>query len=190
MTSRAPVCGQVVWITGLSGAGKSTVARRVVDMARQAGANVVLLDGDQFRAAVGDGAGHGREARLENAYRLARFARLLSLQGVDVVCATMSLFREIHDWNRRHLPRYFEVYLRVPLEVLEERDPKGIYARARAGREKGVVGLDLRPDEPLDAHLVIDNGRESLGPSAVAALVLAAAGYTGGPLGDDREGLE
>ncbi|MEI7895381.1 MAG: adenylyl-sulfate kinase, partial [Myxococcales bacterium] len=123
--------GLVLWITGLSGAGKSTLAALVVDQLRATCPNVVLLDGDAFRALMGDGLGHTPDARLENAFRLARFARHLSRQGLIVVCATMSLFPEVWRWNRSNLPRYFEVYLRVPFGVLEKRDPKGLYGLAR-----------------------------------------------------------
>lgn len=168
--------GVVVWITGLSGVGKSTVANEVVRLLRDREANVVLLDGDSVRAIMGDDLGHDSDGRLRNAYRLARLAAMLSQQGAHVVCATMSLFPEVWAWNRAHLPRYFEVYLRAPLPFIESRDIKGIYARARRGGEQGVVGVDLPFVEPIQPHLVIDNDTPRERFDDVAERIVVASG--------------
>jgi len=145
---------RVVWITGLSGAGKTTLARAVTARLRAAGEAVVLLDGDDLRQIFGateTGVGHhDRQTRLTLALQYARLCRILSAQGVTVVIATISLFREVHAWNRAHLPGYFEVYLKVPLEELRRRDPKGIYRRFDAGELRDVAGLDLAVDEPAE----------------------------------------
>lgn len=167
--------GLVIWITGLSGAGKSTLAAAVTDLLRAESRAVALLDGDVFRDLVGDGLGHDTAGRLANAYRLARFAAHLSGQGLTVVCATMSLFPEIWDWNRENMPRYLEVYLRVPQSVLERRDPKGLYGRARRGELQGVVGVDLPVREPERAHLVLDNALERENLAELARRVAAHA---------------
>ena len=82
---------------------------------------------------------------------------MISAQGIDVICATISMFRECHEWNRAHMPRYFEIYLRVPMEVLIARDQKNLYSRALAGEVSNVTGLDLGMDEPDAADAVIDN---------------------------------
>ena len=96
---------------------------------------------------MGGDLGHDAAGRLANAYRISRLAALAA-QGIHVVCATMSLFPEIWDWNRANIRRYFEVYLRVPLATLEHRDAKGLYRRARSGELAGVVGVDLPVGEP------------------------------------------
>jgi adenylylsulfate kinase-like enzyme len=84
-------------------------------------------------------------------------------QGFDVVCATISLFHSIQKWNRENIPNYLEIYLRSPLSTLEERDPKGIYARARNGELKDVVGIDLAFEEPQTPDIVLENdGRHSV----------------------------
>lgn len=149
--------GVVIWITGLSGAGKSTIARAAVALLKAEGTIPVLLDGDEFRAAVGDDLGHDPAGRLLNAYRLARFASYLARQDHVVLCATMSLFHEVQAWNRENAPHYVEVYLKVGLDRLTSRDPKGLYARARRGEATGVVGVDLPFVEPLAPHLVLEN---------------------------------
>jgi adenylylsulfate kinase len=144
--------GRVVWITGLSGAGKTTVAEQVVRRLREQGKSVISLDGDELREVFGAVSpteeNHGREGRINLALQYSRLCGVLASQGFAVVIATISLFREVHDWNRRNLPGYFEVYLKVPLEELRRRDPKGIYRKHQAGELKHVAGLDLDVDEP------------------------------------------
>lgn len=147
--------GRVVWITGLSGSGKTTLAREVASRLRTRAAAVVALDGDELRELFGELHGHGREARLRLALRYAHLCRVIARQGPTVVIATISLFREVHDWNRRHLPGYFEVYLKVPLDELRRRDPKGLYRRFDAGEIADVAGLDLAVDEPETPHWTI-----------------------------------
>lgn len=144
--------GSVIWITGLSGAGKSTLARETVSLMRQEDKAVVMLDGDELREVFGSVAAnalnHGREGRLQLSMQYAHLCRFIAVQGLTVVIATISLFREVHTWNRANLPGYFEVYLKVPVEVLRRRDPKGIYRRFDAGQLTNVAGLDLPIDEP------------------------------------------
>jgi adenylylsulfate kinase len=144
--------GRVIWITGLSGAGKSTLAAEVARRLREQVLSVVLLDGDELREVFGATAvsanSHGREGRLALAFQYAHLCQVIANQGITVVIATISLFREIHEWNRENLPGYFEVYLKVPVEELRRRDPKGIYRRFDAGELVDVAGLDLAIDEP------------------------------------------
>lgn len=150
----------VIWITGLSGAGKSTVAARVAEVLRAKGDAVVLLDGDELREVfaaddVNEG-NHGAGARQALANRYARLTRMISKQGFTVVIATISLFRDVHAWNRANIPNYFEVYLKVPMEELRRRDPKGIYRRFDEGQLTDVVGLDLPAEEPEAADVVVE----------------------------------
>ena len=148
----------VYWITGLSGAGKTTLAGKIVAQLRVSGEVVVFLDGDELRdvfgATAANAKNHGREGRLALAFQYAHLCRIIAGQGVTVVIATISLFREIHVWNRANLPGYFEVYLKVPVEELRRRDPKGIYRRFDAGELSDVAGLDLPIDEPESADWV------------------------------------
>ena len=150
----------VVWITGLSGAGKSTLAHEVVTRMRSAGESLVMLDGDELRevfgAVVANADNHGREGRLALAMQYAHLCRVIAAQGLTVVIATISLFREVHAWNRNNLPGYFEVYLNMPFDELRRRDPKGIYRRFDAGELTHVAGLDLPIDEPVAADWVVE----------------------------------
>lgn len=148
--------GKVIWITGLSGAGKSTTAQEVARRLREGGTSVVLLDGDELRTVFGASAHryHERDARLTLAMQYAKLCSILSAQGLTVVIATISLFREVHTWNRENLPGYFEAYLKVPLDELRRRDSKRIYSRFEAGDLTNVAGLDLPIDEPTAADWV------------------------------------
>lgn len=154
------VPGRVLWITGLSGAGKSTLAHEVAARLRATGEAVVMLDGDELREVFGavaaNAQNHGREGRLALAVQYAHLCRVIAEQGVTVVIATISLFREVHTWNRANLPGYFEVYLKVPVEELRRRDPKGIYRRFDAGELTHVAGLDLPIDEPEAADWIVE----------------------------------
>lgn len=149
--------GEVLWITGLSSAGKTTLAKMLFEHVRSSGGDATLLDGDAVRELMGGDLAHDAEGRLANAYRISRLCRYLSLQGHNVVCATMSLFDEIHQWNRQNLPRYTEVYLKVPLHVLHARDAKGLYRAAGAGTATGVVGADLPFVAPRSPDVVFEN---------------------------------
>lgn len=167
----AKTVGEVIWITGLSGSGKSTLAHELVAHLRAAGEAVVMLDGDELREVFGavaaNAQNHGREGRLALAMQYAHLCRVVAAQGLTVVIATISLFREVHAWNRANLPGYFEVYLKVPVEELRRRDPKGIYRRFDAGELTHVAGMDLSIDEPEAADWVV--GFESGRPVAALA---------------------
>ena len=168
--------GRVIWITGLSGSGKSTVALAVGALLRRSGRHAVILDGDAVRMAIDDpSCGHDRASRLVNAYRICRFAKLLSDQGATVIVATMSLFHEIHEWNAAHLAGYVEVFLRVPLDILQRRDPKGLYRRHAAGVERDLGGVDLDVEEPRHPHLVVDNDDELIDLTPIAERIVRVA---------------
>jgi adenylylsulfate kinase-like enzyme len=157
----------VIWITGLSGAGKSTLAKEVGNKLRNAGEKIVMLDGDEMREVFGNvkenSANHGIAARLELAMQYAKLCRLIATQGTTVICSTISMFHEVHEWNRKNIPGYFEVYLKVPLSELRRRDPKKIYQRFDTGVLKDVAGLDLEVDEPQAPDILFEfNSKQSL----------------------------
>ncbi len=150
----------VYWITGLSGAGKTTLSKLFYNLLKSKNLPVILLDGDDLREIFGRASNsvdnHNREARMELAMKYSRLCKLLSSQGFIVIIATISLFHEVHTWNRSNIPKYFEVYLKVPFEELRKRDTKEIYKRFDKGEIKFVAGLDLTIDEPNNADWVID----------------------------------
>lgn len=167
--------GWVVWITGLSGSGKTTLSREFVNVLRNSGDQVVLFDGDELREVLSFDKSNdkmfSRQSRLNLATQYANLCKLISSQGVTVVIATISLFNEIHEWNRLNLPNYFEVYLDVPLEILRKRDPKGIYKNFDEKRLDQIVGLDLEFDTPTSPDLTFKHADGvSAGSNAIAML--------------------
>ncbi len=160
--------GRVVWITGLSGAGKTTLARALLE--RLPGA--VLLDGDELREALGTAnAGFDADSRKKLALTYARLAGLLARQGMTVVVATISCFYEVHAWNRENLPGYLEVFLDVPEELRRRRDPKGLYAAEKAGGTAGMAGSRLPVEVPRNPHIRLD---ETVSIPAAVRRILAA----------------
>ncbi len=149
--------GRVFWLTGLSGAGKTTLGRELWRRLRAEGRPATFLDGDALRAAIADDLGHSTADRKRSAMRNARLCRLLAQQGCDVVCATISLLHDVQRWNRENIPGYREIYLRVPMKELRRRDSKGIYGNAPRGGMRNVVGIDVRAEIPQAPDLVLDN---------------------------------
>lgn len=138
--------GIIVWFTGLSGAGKSSLSQAIFE--RLAGNRAVeILDGDIVRTHLSKGLGFSREDREENIRRIAFVANLLARNGVIVLVPVIAPYRSMREEVRRMAHRYLEIYVNAPLHVCEERDPKGLYRRARAGEITHFTGID-DPYEP------------------------------------------
>jgi cytidine diphosphoramidate kinase len=166
--------GRVFWITGLSGAGKTALASRLVPRLERAGLKPLLLDGDALREIFGGSFGHDVDERRRAAFCYARLCRELSRQGATVVCATISMFEAVREWNRANIPLYIEVYLKASIDHLVAQDDKGLYRRALAGELKNVVGVDIEVEEPLHPDLVFERA-QGLSPDEIAARVAAHA---------------
>lgn len=156
--------GIVFWVTGYSGSGKTTVGHLLVERLRLESRSVIFLDGDAMRTILapmtttwGSDLAYAREARTKLGLVYGRLAAELSRQGFDVVCSTISMFGEVFRWNRSHIENYREIYLKVPIEVLRQRDQKGLYSQGKHGSSTSVAGVDFPIDEPIDADLVIQN---------------------------------
>jgi adenylylsulfate kinase-like enzyme len=163
----------VIWITGLSAAGKTTLGRLLVKALQDQGMAAILLDGDELRNALAAKSNHTASARLDLAYKYSRLANLIASQGVTVVVSTVALFHTIHQWNRENINGYFEVYLKVPIEELKRRDPKGIYTLYEKGLLTDVAGLDMKVEEPQCPDLLIEF-HPDVGPEEVLAELMGA----------------
>lgn len=145
--------GNVYWITGLSGAGKTTIGSLLYQRLKMKQKNIVFLDGDALRSVFGNDLGYTMPERSKGAYRNARLCKMLSDQGIDVICCTISMFDDVRRWNRDNIEQYIEIYLEVSLETLKKRDQKGLYSTL----SEDVAGVDLEVDLPKNPDIVIVN---------------------------------
>ena len=156
--------GQVIWITGLSGAGKTTLAEELNIRLKKKYIHSIVLDGDVLRNIFTTGSfckeAYDRNSRINLALKYGILSKTLSSQGFTVIIATISMFNEIYVWNRANIKNYFEVYLKVPVDELILRDHKKIYQRYRDGELHDVAGLDMTVDEPLAADVTYDFDRQ------------------------------
>jgi adenylylsulfate kinase-like enzyme len=150
--------GTVYWITGLSGSGKTTLSKKLTKYLFKSGKKVIKLDGDELREVLDKKYSHTRNERLKIAMTYARLVKMLSNQGYDVVIATISLFREVHKWNKLKNKNLVNIFLDVPIEELKKRDPKKIYKNSQ--KNKMIAGISFKVDIPLDpnVHILWKNG--------------------------------
>jgi len=162
--------GAVVWFTGLSGAGKSTVAARVCEELKRRGYRSELLDADVVRKNLSRDLGFGRSEREENIRRIGFVAELLSRHGVIVLVAAITPYRMMREELRSHIRRFTEVYIDAPLEVCERRDPKGLYKKARAGQLTHFTGIDDPYEPPLRPHVHCCTDKETVDESVAKTM--------------------
>lgn len=148
----------VIWITGMSACGKTTLANLVVEQYKFSNKNAIWLDGDDLREALCISNSFDKSARLELAFKYAGIAKMLANQGFLVVVSTVALHHEIHDWNRKNLPGYFEVFIKCDLAELKRRDPKGLYKGYEDGKISNIAGLDMSAEFPSKPDLIIASG--------------------------------
>jgi ATP sulfurylase/adenylyl-sulfate kinase len=153
--------GFVVWFTGLSGAGKSTIANALKEELAKRGRHVELLDGDEVRTHLSKGLGFSKEDRDTNIRRIGYVARLVARSGGVAITAAISPYREVRDEVRAETPGFVEVFVRCPLDTLVERDVKGLYKKALAGEIANFTGVSHPYEEPLHPEVVCDTSRES-----------------------------
>ncbi len=143
----------VIWITGLSGSGKTTIGKRVYENVKQKYENTVFLDGDIIRKALDNNYGYSLSERLRGAKQVSGLCKMLDNENINVICATMSLFEEIQEYNRVEIKDYIEVFLDVDINELKNRNKKDLYS----GKIKDVVGVDLEYDIPANPELILNN---------------------------------
>ena len=147
--------GVVIWFTGIPASGKSTLAAGVQERLEAMGLAVENLDADEVRQMLSPNLGYTEEARDENTKRLAWFAQKLSNYGVNVLVAAVSPRRAYRDRARAWCERFVEVFVDCPVEVCQERDPKGLYARAMRGEVNDIAGLHQPYEQPLDGEVTV-----------------------------------
>ena len=158
--------GFTLWFTGLSGSGKSTLASYLTPIFKERGKKVEVLDGDEVRENLSKGLGFSKEDRDTNIRRIGYVANLLSRNGVVSICAAISPYRDLRREIREMTDTFVEVFVEAPLEVVEERDTKGLYKKARAGIIKNFTGISDPYEDPENAEVSVHTGNESIEESA------------------------
>lgn len=154
----------VIWFTGLSAAGKSTLANALCQSLHERGINSYVLDGDNIRYGLNKDLGFSPEDRKENIRRIGEVAKLFVDAGLIVLSAFISPFREDRDNVRKMMKddEFIEVYVSCPIEVCESRDPKGIYKKVRCGQVKEFTGISSPYEEPMNSEIVLDTEKTDL----------------------------
>ncbi len=162
--------GFTLWFTGLSGAGKSTISSLILARLKERGAKAELLDGDVVRTHLSKGLGFSREDRDTNIRRIGFVCELLSRNGVIAIAAAISPYREVRDEIRCRIPNFVEVYVECPLDVLIQRDVKGLYRKALRGELPHFTGVSDPYEPPLNPDVVVSSATET--PEKSAARIL------------------
>ena len=162
---------KVFWLFGRSGAGKTTLAMRLRDGLADRKIPVVYLDGDEMRSTLCSDLGYKPEARLENHRRIAEMARMLAAQELNVVVSTMAPEHQQRDLVSKILQeKLMWFYIHAPLDICMQRDPKGLYRKARAGQIPDFTGIDSPYEAPLSPELSIDTENQSIEDAAMGLL--------------------
>jgi adenylyl-sulfate kinase len=162
--------GFVLWLTGLSGAGKSTIAGAVAPRLLERGHRIEVLDGDEVRTNLCQGLGFSREDRDTNIARIGYVAGKLAKHGVAVVVAAISPYSEARDKVRASVQRFVEVHVAAPVSTCAERDTKGLYARAMAGEIRNFTGVNDPYEEPASPEITLHTERETVEESVATVL--------------------
>ncbi len=155
--------GNIFWITGLSGAGKTSIGKLFYNKMKLEQPNTIFLDGDELRLILGIKESFSMANRLAVSYVYSRLCKFLANQKLNVVIATISMFEEVRNWNKKNISNYKEVYIKVPIDILINRDQKGLYSKAIKGEIKNVIGIDIKVDEPKSPDFVcVNDGSKSI----------------------------
>jgi len=168
----------VIWLIGLSGAGKTTIGKCVYQEWKKYEPNTVLVDGDEIREIFysnQSSSDYSVDGRRKNAERIKQLCAWLDRQGINVVCNILLLFDDVSIWNRENFSKYMEIYVSTPIEVVKSRDYKGLYAAAEKGEIKNVVGVDIPFPTPVSSDMTVDNSGSDNQHDDIAKQILSRA---------------
>ena len=153
--------GTLYWITGLAGAGKTSIGNILFKYIKKKYRNTIFLDGDILRAILGyENINYDKASRMRIAMQYARLSKLFTDQGINVIFATISMFDSVRVWNRKNINNYVEIYLKVPIDILITRDKKHLFSNAIKNEKQNVVGIDIKIEEPKNPDIVLENSEK------------------------------
>ena len=150
--------GTLYWITGLPGAGKTTLGKMLYKVLEKKSPNIVFYDGDMLRVILAEEENYSLEERRKLSQKYSRFCKSICDQNISIIFATVSMFEDVRDWNRKYIENYIEIYIDVPDKILQQRDQKNLYSDSMEGRRSDLIGVDQKAQFPRnpDIHLIND----------------------------------
>ena len=168
----------MIWLTGIPGSGKTTLALELKKFYEQKGLPIDILDGDEVRKTLSKDLGFSPEDRKEHNRRVIFVAQILSKNGVTTIVPLISPYRETRDFARKEIPNFVEVWVKASVDECKKRDPKGLYKKALAGEIKNLTGLQAPYEEPQNAELVLDTEKHNVEESVdLITTTLKKLGY-------------
>tara|TARA_Y100000589_G_C27185161_1_gene642337 strand:- start:188 stop:853 length:666 start_codon:yes stop_codon:yes gene_type:complete len=153
--------GTLYWITGLAGAGKTSIGKILYKHIKKKFKNTIFLDGDVLRAVLGyEYINYDKTSRKNVAMKYSRLSKLFTDQGINVIFATISMFDSVRAWNRKNIDNYVEIYLKVPIDKLISRDKKQLFSNAIKKEKQNVVGIDIKIEEPKSPDIILENNEQ------------------------------
>lgn len=162
--------GVVYWVTGLSGAGKTTIGTIMFNRLKEKKNNIVRLDGDNLRT-IFKSSDYTYEGRKKLGYQYSAMCKMLADQGIDVIICTIAMYDELRQWNRDNIEKYKEIYLEVSIEELIKRDQKGMYSKALRNEMDNVMGINLDYEAPKHPDITVNNSGEKT-PEEIVDMIM------------------
>lgn len=162
----------IIWVTGISGAGKTTIAKNLYSVVKKRTKNVIYFDGDLFREIFKNDIGYTLKDRDLNALRMTRLLKYINDSNVNVICGANITSQKFRNWNRKNIKNYYEVFIDVPFDILLKRDYKNLYKKAKKGIIKNVVGVDIPYIKPKNPNLIVDNSGPKKNINKIVDLII------------------
>lgn len=164
----------VIWIIGISGSGKTTIAEALIKKFRNTNKKTIFIDGDEIRKVWGDDLGYSTKDRRKNHTRLSKLSRLLAQDNIVVIVAALSIFTDLRRWNKKNIPKYYEVLLDASVEMVRKRDPKSLYANRKKNKIKNIVGIDTKFPKSSTTDLIINETEIESGINNTTEIIFEA----------------
>jgi len=164
----------VIWIIGISGSGKTTIGKALSKKFRNLKKKTIFIDGDEIRKVWGDDLGYAIKDRKKNHSRLSKLCKLIAQDDVIVIVAALSIFVNLRHWNKKNIPKYYEVLLDTPIDTVIKRDPKSLYAKRNKNKIKDLVGIDIKFPKSSSTDLTINKDKIHTSVNNITNIIFSA----------------